>query len=266
MFLAFDIGNSSIGCAVFDGEDVRIRWRMDTDAGLASAVYSTWLGSALKRAGIEVRELDGAIASSVVRGMTEVMGAAVRSLGGCDLIEADSRTDPGIEVAVERPEAVGVDRLLAAGAAFRRVRGSVIVVDVGTALTIDLVSAAGCFMGGAILPGLKAMAKALATGTSLLPHIDLTAPASALGRDTSECIRAGVVFGAAGAVDRVVEELSAADRTPHVLLTGGDAQFLSAYLGTPHDCVPDLVLHGLAHAFRERRRRTQDGGWKMVTG
>lgn len=261
MYLAFDIGNSSIGCAVFDGEDMRTRWRLETDVRLDSAGYSARLGDVLERAGIGVRALDGAIASSVVRGMTDVMGRAVRSLAGCDLIEADPRTDPGIDVAVDKPETVGVDRLLAAGAAFRRVGSSVIVVDAGTALTVDLVSAAGCFLGGTIAPGLKAMASALASGTSLLPEVDLTAPASAVGRDTPECIRAGVVFGAAGAVDRVVEELiDNAEGAPRVLLTGGDARFLSPYLRTSHDFEPDLVLRGLAYAFRKRRQRTQDGG------
>ncbi len=257
MILAFDIGNSSIGCAVFDGDDMRTRWRMDTDAGLASTAYSTCLGNALERAGIAATELEGAIASSVVRGLTKVMDRAVRSVAGCDLMEANPVTDPGIDVAVENPEAVGVDRLLAAGAAFRQVGGSVIVVDVGTALTVDLVSAGGCFMGGTISPGLKAMAKALATGTSLLPQVDLAAPATAVGRDTQECIRAGVVFGAAGAVDRVVEELrDATDGAPRVVLTGGDAPVLSPYLKSPHDFQPDLVLHGLVYAFRNRKLKS----------
>lgn len=255
MFLTLDIGNSSIGCAVFDGEDMRTRWRMDTDARIDSAGYSTRLGDVLEGACIGVRALDGAIASSVVRHMADVMGSAVRSLAGCDLIEADPRTDPGIDVAVEKPEAVGVDRLLAAGSAFRQVGGSVIVVDVGTALTVDLVSASGCFMGGTISPGLKAMTRVLASDTSLLPEVRLEAPASAVGRDTPECIRAGVVFGAAGAVDRVVEELTdATDGAPRVVLTGGDAPVLSPYLKSPHHSEPDLVLRGLAYAFLKRRQ------------
>ena len=257
MFLALDIGNSSIGCAIFDGSDMRTRWSMDTDPGLGSGAYSTRLSAVLEGAGIGIRALDGAIASSVVRGMTEVMRGAVRTFSGCHLIEADARTDPGIDVAVERPEAVGVDRLLAAAAAFRLVGGPVIVVDAGTALTVDLVSTAGCFMGGTIAPGLKAMANALAIETSLVPEVELEAPASAVGRDTQECIRAGVVFGAAGAVDRVVEELiDTVDGAPRVLLTGGDAPFLSPYLKSTHLSEPDLVLRGLAYAFRKRYHPT----------
>ena len=170
MFLALDIGNSSTGCAVFDGDRMRTRWRMDTDLRMSAGEYSSRLSDGLKGAGVGASALEGAIASSVVRGMTELMGGALRSLAGCDLIEADPRTDPGIDVAVERPEAVGVDRLLAAGAAFRRVGGSVIVVDAGTALTVDLVSAAGCFAGGTISPGLKAMANALSRGPVCFPR------------------------------------------------------------------------------------------------
>lgn len=257
MFLAIDIGNSRIACAVFDGGGMRTRWFMDTDTGLCGADYTSRLDAEFERAGIEIRALDGAISSSVVRGMADVMDGAVLSLTGRNLIEADPGTDPGIDIAVRRPEAVGVDRLLAAGAAFRLVRGSAIVVDAGTALTVDLVSAGGCFQGGTIAPGLRAMANALSSGTSLLPEVKLEAPPSALGRDTPECIRAGVVFGAAGAVDRVVEELiAAADAAPRVLLTGGDAPFLSPYLNSSHDSAPDLVLHGLAYAFRKRNHTT----------
>lgn len=255
MFLAIDIGNSSIGCAVFDGSGIRTRWSMNTEPGLCSADYALRLDAEFERADIEIRALDGAIASSVVSGMTDAMGTAVRSLTGFDLIEADSGTDFGIDIAVPRPEAVGVDRLLAAGAAFRLVGSSVIVVDAGTALTVDLVSTAGCFVGGTISPGLKAMSRALSSGTSLLPEVTLEAPPSALGRDTRECIRAGVVFGAAGAVDRLVEELVAgADAAPRVLLTGGDAPFLSPFLKSPHVPAADLVLHGLAYAFRKRNQ------------
>ena len=255
MFLAIDIGNTRIDCAVFDGSGMRTRWFMETDTGRRSADCTSRLDAEFERAGIEVRALEGAIASSVVRGMIRVMSRAVRTVSGCDLIAADPGTDPGIDIAAPRPDAVGVDRLLAAGAAFRLVRGPAIVVDAGTALTVDLVSAGGRFMGGTIAPGLWAMANALASGTSLLPEVELEAPPSALGRDTRECMRAGVVFGAAGAVDRVVEELIAvADAPPRVLLTGGDAPFLSPYLKSPHDFEPDLVLQGLAYAFRKRNQ------------
>ncbi len=253
MFLALDIGNSSIGCGIFDESEMLARWSMETDVGLDSRAYSTRLSAVLDKSGIDIRALDGAIASSVVRGMTEVIGGAVQALSGYHLVEADARTDPGIDVASARPEAVGVDRLLAAGAAFRLTRGAVIVVDAGTALTVDLVSAAGCFMGGTIAPGLAAMASVLASGTSLLPEVTLEAPESVLGRDTPECIRAGVVFGAAGAVDRVVEELNeSGGAATRVFLTGGDASFISPYLKSSHRSVPDLVLHGLAYAFRKR--------------
>ncbi len=255
MFLALDIGNSNIGCAIFDGGDIRTRWSMNTNVGLGSVAYSTCLRARIEQAGIAVRALEGAIASSVVQGMAEILGGAVRTMSGCNLILADARSDPGIDVAAETPEAVGADRLLAAGAAFRLARGPVIVVDAGTALTVDLVSAGGCFLGGTIAPGLNAMADALASGTSLLPEVIIRAPASAVGRDTPECIRAGVVFGAAGAVDRVVEELIAtADGAPRVFLTGGDATFLSPYIRSPHVSEPDLVLRGLAYAYRRRHQ------------
>jgi len=162
-----------------------------------------------------------------------------------------------IETDVSEPEKVGVDRLLAALAAYRQVKGACIVVDAGTAVTIDAVSADGVFQGGAIFPGLDLMARALADGTARLPEVSMPTEAPAVGKNTREAIAAGVLRGAAGAVAALIEGMrKTVGRRAPVLLTGGDAPRLVPYL--PSDCrdvVPNLVLEGLVIAYGESRKR-----------
>ena len=157
---------------------------------------------------------------------------------------------------VDEPERVGADRLLAALAAYRRTRSACIVVDCGTAITVNAVRAGGVFVGGAIFPGLAMMAEALARGTALLPAAAVPERAPPVGKNTEQAIAAGILHGAAGAVANLIivaSEVVGSDAA--VFLTGGDAARLAEFL--PPDCrdvTPDLVLEGLAIAYREWSR------------
>jgi len=168
-----------------------------------------------------------------------------------------ARTDFPVPIAtsVDHPEQVGVDRLLAALAAWGDGGGPVIVIDVGTAVTVDTVDAAGRFLGGSILPGPSLAARALRQGTASLPEVDLAAapPAGAIGRDTESAIRAGLVLGAAGAVERLVaEQRRALGGQATVVATGGGLDLLRGALGCIDDVRPDLVLEGLVTAWHAR--------------
>jgi len=157
---------------------------------------------------------------------------------------------------VDEPERVGADRLLAALAAYRRKRSACLVVDCGTAITVNAVRAGGVFVGGAIFPGLAMMARALARGTALLPAAAVPERAPPVGKNTEQAIAAGILHGAAGAVANLIivaSEVVGSDAA--VFLTGGDAARLAEFL--PPDCrdvMPDLVLEGLAIAYREWSR------------
>jgi type III pantothenate kinase len=158
---------------------------------------------------------------------------------------------------VKAPERVGVDRLLGALATYRRVGAECIVVDFGTAITVNSVRGDGIFLGGAILPGLGMAARALSEGTALLPEIPLPAAAPAVGRSTEEAIAAGMIHGAAGAVTGLIDGARrVVGAGAKVVLTGGDAACVAAHL--PPDCrevLPDLVLEGLLVAYREWQKR-----------
>ena len=168
-------------------------------------------------------------------------------------------TDFPIPIAtdVERPDHVGADRLLGALAAYCRVGGACVVVDVGTAITVNAVRGDGVFLGGSIFPGLHLMGCVLAGGTALLPSIDLPSDAPPIGRSTEQAIAAGLLYGAVGAVAALVAGARRAlGETAPGLLTGGGGPHLSAHL--PEDCrrdFPDLVLEGLVIAYREQAKR-----------
>ena len=161
--------------------------------------------------------------------------------------------DLPLEVRLERPDMVGIDRLVDAVAVnrLRRPERPAVIVDVGTAITVDLVSADGAFLGGAILPGLQMSARAMHEFTDLLPLVEVSEPPPALGKSTTGAIQSGLYWGAIGAVKELVAQLSG-DRDTEIFLTGGAGPLFANVLSTdsvrPPIFVPHLTLAGVALA------------------
>jgi type III pantothenate kinase len=167
-----------------------------------------------------------------------------------------------IEICVDRPDQVGADRLLAA-VAVNRLRATdrpAIVIDAGSAITVDLVSADGAFQGGAILPGLEMVATAMAEQTDLLPLVRYSMsdePPPVLGRSTGAAIQSGLFWGTIGAVREIVGRLSSAlESQPQLFLAGGDAAKLAPFLEETVQIVPELVLAGIALTYQNLRRHS----------
>lgn len=164
--------------------------------------------------------------------------------------------DLPLEINVEAPERVGMDRLVAAIAANERRERMrpAIIVDAGTAITVDLVDAEGVFQGGVILPGFRLSARALADGTDLLPNVDATfrgEPPEVIGKSTTAAIRSGLFWGGVGAIrELVARAASDLDTSPQIFVTGGDAERLTGYLAADAQFVPDLVLRGIVLSGR----------------
>jgi len=169
---------------------------------------------------------------------------------------AFSYKDLALTLNVNYPERVGMDRLIAAVAVNeRRERNRpAIIVDAGTAITVDLVDAEGVFQGGVILPGFRLSARALADGTDQLPNVDVTFLAEApavIGKSTTEAIRSGLFWGGVGAIRELVARTAAELETaPQIFVTGGDAERLTGYLAADAQFVSDLVLRGIVLAGR----------------
>ena len=236
--LVFDVGNSRLKAALYDGD------RLIARVSLSGVQDATQVVNVLKSRFAPSGTPDHCLVASVVRGADEVIQKAVQTVWAIAPQVVDTEMDLGIDVAVPRPDHVGIDRLLQASEAFRVCAGSVVVAAFGSALTVDLVTADGVFRGGTIAPGLGMGLRALHDETSLLPHVALQPPDSAAGTDTTSCIQAGIVYGAAGAVERLFSELVPDGRATFVL-TGGDAEVIAPFINCPHRVEPDLVMRAL---------------------
>lgn len=166
--------------------------------------------------------------------------------------------DLDLQTALPRPDMAGIDRLLAAVAAnyLRPVNRDAVIVDLGTAVTVDYVRRDGVFAGGAILPGVAMSARALHEFTDLLPLVpmaELQEPPPALGNDTISAMRSGLFWGAVGAARELIAQMSAADEPPRVILTGGAAQSVADLLAPGALYEPHLVLAGIALTAQQRQ-------------
>jgi type III pantothenate kinase len=262
--LAIDAGNSGLKLALVAGGVVQARARVPTEPGPSSGALAEAVGALTAPGDAPTPELAAIV--SVVPAWTPLVREAA-SRAGLELVVADERTIP-LPVDLPHPGHVGADRLLAAwGAA--RAGSPVIVVDLGTATTVDVVGPAGGFLGGAILPGLTLGIRALARGTAQLPEVPVALPELAIGRDTVEAIRSGVVLGHLGAVRELVarmrDELGTAGTAAPVVATGtitaepwARAALVSPGPGATRAIAdrvePDLVLLALAELARRNAR------------
>ena len=239
--LLIDAGNSRIKVDQFEAGEMRRVFSVDSND------YADTVPAKLDA----VTAPGAAMLASVVRGVDAFFGAELKRRWEVDLVVVDAGMPIGIEVDVPRPDSVGIDRLLGAGEAFRRTEGATVVVGVGTAITVDVVTDSGVFVGGSISAGMRTTAWALSERTSLLPEVDIEEGERGVPKSTQESLLTGVLVGTGGAVDRLVEELTerAGLSAFSVVLTGGDSGRLSPYLEAQHIVEDDLVTWGLAHTY-----------------
>jgi type III pantothenate kinase len=197
---------------------------------------------------IKKNDLRGII-SSVVPSRAVVVEEAVKGLSEpdeADVLIVSQRLDSGLTFKVRNPEGFGTDRLAGAVGAFNLYAAPVAVVDFGTATTITVVDADANCIGGAIMPGLGLMNNSLTHGTSGLPGVSLEPPEAALGKDTPGCMRSGIFYGSAGAVERVLSEIEQETGLRlRVIITGGYGQMMETFIRRSHYSNPHLLLEGL---------------------
>jgi type III pantothenate kinase len=251
MLLCLDIGNSQIHGGVFDGDTLRCQFRKTTHPLGSADEFGVFFAAVLRENGVEPRAIArAAICSVVPPALFPVRGACTKYFR-CDPFVLQAGAKTGLKIKYRNPHEVGADRIAGAmGAVLRRPAADLIVVDCGTATTFDVVTAAGDYLGGAILPGVGISVEMLAGRTAKLPTVEITRPATALGRSTIESIQSGVYHGHAGAIRRLIEELARevfAGRRPFVAGTGGFARLLEPE-NLFDEIVPELVLLGLKRA------------------
>ncbi|MGA7674369.1 MAG: type III pantothenate kinase [Rhizomicrobium sp.] len=259
MLLAIDAGNTNIVFAVSDGKDIRAEWRAVTKTTRTADEYAVLLAPLLSLKGLSFSDFDAAIIATVVPAALFDLRQLGRRYLNCDpLVVGDPSVDLGIEVRIDRPEAVGADRLVNAVAAHERYKGALIVVDFGTATTFDIIGENGDYEGGVIAPGVNLSAEALHKAAAMLPRVAVTRTQAVIGKDTVPAMQSGLYWGYIGLVEGLVARIKEEYGKPMtVIATGGLAKVF--YRQTPaidhHD--PDLTIRGLVQIYaRNAEKRT----------
>ena len=252
MILVFDVGNTETTVGLFDGEVLARHWRLTTEASRTPDELGLIIAMLLRAADVDATSISGAAVGSVVPPVTGPLADACDRWLGCRAIIVDATVGLPIRVDVDEPLTVGADRLINTLAASRLFARDTIVVDLGTATTYDCITKEGTFIGGVIAPGVRTSADTLFRRTSKLPATELVPPARVIGRRTEECVRAGVMFGAAESIDGLVRRIKAewpTGRVPFVVATGGLAETLMPFCTQLEQVEPFLTLHGLRMAW-----------------
>lgn len=248
MLLALDIGNTNIVLGLYDGERLVRDWRMRTDPRMTADEMALVVRGLL---GTHADAVTGIAALSTVPAVLRELRAMLDRYWGAlphVIVEPGVRT--GVPLLVDNPKEVGADRVINTLAAHHLHRTACVVVDFGTSTNIDVVSARGEFLGGALAPGIEISVDALAARAAALRKVELVRPRSVIGKNTVECLQSGIVWGFAGQVDglvrRIIAELTGGSGEPvAVLATGGLAPLVVAESETITSHEPFLTLLGL---------------------
>lgn len=246
MVFTIDIGNSNIVVGTVNRQGVLFVERMSTDHKKTELEYAILLKSAMEIHGITTNEIKGCIISSVVPPVTSVINRALEKLTGEKALVVGPGIRTGLNIKIDNPAQLGSDLVVDAVAGIAEYPLPLIIIDMGTATTMSAIDAAGNYLGGVIIPGVRVALDSMVSRTAQLPRISFEAPKKAIGKNTIECMKSGSVFGSAsmldGMIDRLEEELGQ-DAT--VVATGGIAPFITPHCRHKIVCDDTLLLKGL---------------------
>ncbi|MDX8153061.1 type III pantothenate kinase [Patulibacter brassicae] len=246
MLLVVDVGNTQTHFGTFDGDDLVEHWRFATVRTSTGDELGAKLRSLLELRGMEMEDLTASIVSSTVPQLADEWRAMADRYLDHEMIVVRQGIKTGMALRYDNPREIGADRLVNAVAAFDRFRGACVVVDFGTAITYDPVSAEGEYLGGIISPGVEISLEALTSRAAALPRIDLVPPRQLIGKSTIEGIRSGVIYGFAGGVDAIVGRLlDELGQDTGLIATGGLARAIVPHCRTIHEVDDLLTLTGL---------------------
>lgn len=258
MILAVDIGNSNIVIGGIENEDILFQARLRTDSTKTSDEYCIDLKMLLEIHDVDLNKIEGSIISSVVPQVMNSFKTAILKLIGKESLVIGPGIRTGMNIKIDNPSQTGADLVVGGVAAQRLFKPPLIVVDMGTATTMIVLDESGSMLGGCIAPGVKISMDALTERTALLPGLQLDKPKRVIGRNTIDCMRSGIMLGAAamldGMIERMEEELG---YSTTVVATGGIARFVVPLCKRDIHYDKDLLLKGLAILYRENTKDLQ---------
>ena len=248
MLMAVDVGNTQTVLGLFEGVELRGQWRISTEAQRTSDELAVVFAGLLDLNGLELGQVSAMIVSSVVPGLTRSYRHLAEDVLGVPFYLVNAEMETGLKNRYDDPAAVGADRIVNAVATGEHYGFPAIIVDIGTATTVEAVDGEGCYLGGAIFTGLYVALEALVARTAKLPGVDLEEePPSAIATNTPDSIRSGFVYGYAGAIDALVRRLreELGEENIRVVATGGPAGVIVRHCREIEEFDPNLTLKGL---------------------
>ena len=246
MLLGIDVGNTQTVLGLFDGDTLDGHWRVATDPTLTADELRVKIGALLALDGVEWAGVERVVLSSVVPALTDHYQEMAERATGTPAMVVGPGIKTGMPIKYDNPHEVGADRIVNGVAAFAAYGGPVIVVDFGTATTLDVIDGEGAYLGGAIAPGVETSAEALFSRAARLAKVDLEPPTKVIGTNTRESVQAGLLLGEAAMVDGLVRRIWAEiGQECLVVATGGLAEKMAPLCDTIAEVDSDLTLKGL---------------------
>jgi type III pantothenate kinase len=255
MLLVVDVGNTQTHFGTYEGGELVEHWRFATVRDSTADEIGAALRNLVELRGVELEQIDSSIVSSTVPQLGPQWLEMTERYLGHEMLVVGPGFKTGMPLRYDNPREIGADRLVNAVAAYERTQGACIVVDFGTAITYDPVSAEGEYLGGIISPGVEISVEALASRAAKLPKVDLEPPRALIGKSTIEAIRSGVIYGFAAMVDgivgRLLEEMGEETAT---IATGGLAHHIVPFTERIDEIDDLLTLEGLRILFERNQR------------
>lgn len=249
MLLAIDVGNTNTVFGVFTGDKLEHSWRVKTDARATADEIALLFRGLLAEQGQVTGLVVCSTVPAVLREMRTMLG---RYYDGVPTVIVEPGVKTGVPLLFDNPKEIGADRIVNTLAAHHLYGGPVVIVDFGTSTNLDVVSAKGEFLGGALAPGIEISVDALAARAAQLRKVELVRPRSVIGKNTVEALQSGILYGFAGQVDGLVDRIVAElGGSASIVATGGLAPLVLAESRTIQHHEPDLTLIGLRLVFEK---------------
>ncbi|MEG0824488.1 MAG: type III pantothenate kinase [Oscillospiraceae bacterium] len=247
LLVAIDAGNTNIVLGCLEGDKIRFTARVGTDRSKTEDEYALIFRDLLNLHGVNISDVGGAIISSVVSELKEVLKSAVELSTGKVPLMVGAGIKTGLNIKIDNPAQLGSDLAVDAVAACAKYKKPILIFDMGTATTLSVIDGKGQFRGGMIMAGPRLAVDALSSRTSQLPRIELDAPAAVIGSNTVDCMQAGAIYGNAAMLDGIIDRVEEALGEPvgTAVATGGMASRITPYCRRNIICDDSLMLRGL---------------------
>ena len=250
MLLAIDIGNTNLVIGCIENDQILFKARIATDRLRTSDQYGVEIKNMLEAYGVQIRDIDDCIISSVVPPVFNSVKTGV-----IKIMVVGPGLKTGLNIHVDVPSQVGSDRIVIAVAALAEYKAPLILMDLGTATTIEVVEPENTYLGGVIIPGVKVSLDALTSRAAQLPGISLDKPRQVIGKNTVDCMRSGMIYGTASMIDGLIDRMEEELGHPSTLVaTGGMAQFITPLCKHRIILEKDLLLKGLTIIYKKNKK------------